>query len=224
MGLTISTFTPDSIVLGTDSLAEVKNNDDGFYQADNEKIFIISGRYAVAIENCAFYNGLPISAYITDGNICNWHGRNVEDLAQYLCSQFSQLFPEEDIMAYVAGYDSEDCKYLPRVFLIHDQRIDCINRQEEGKHVYNFHAIGRTHWINKLLMNTETSINGEVLQFKDYDIDFSKYSTQFARKFVKHMLRLSEEMDRFSQLKPSIGGQYEIVTIRPNQNITLEIL
>jgi hypothetical protein len=57
MGLTISTFTPDSIVLGTDSLAEIKNNDDGFYQADNEKIFIISGRYAVAIENCAFYTG-----------------------------------------------------------------------------------------------------------------------------------------------------------------------
>ena len=73
-------------------------------------------------------------------------------------------------------------------------------------------------------MNTETSINGEVLQFKGYDIDFSKYSTQFARKFVKHMLRLSEEMDNFSQLKPSIGGQYQIVTIRPNQNIAFEII
>ena len=57
-----------------------------------------------------------------------------------------------------------------------------------------------------------------------YDIDFSKYSTQFSVKFVKHMLKLSEEMDRFSQLKPSIGGQYQIITIRPNQKISLEII
>lgn len=224
MGLTISTFTPDSIVLGTDSLAEVKNNDDGYFQTDNEKVFIIGERYAIAIENCTFYNGLPISTYITNENICSWHGKNVEDLAQYICSQFSILFPGEDIMAYVAGYDVDGCKFTPRVYLIHDQRIDCINHPEEGRQVYNFHAIGRTHWINKLIMNTETSINGEVLQFQSYDIDFSKYSTQFSVKFVKHMLKLSEEMDRFSQLKPSIGGQYQIITIRPNQKIALEIL
>lgn len=221
MGLTVVAFTPDCITIGTDSLAEIRNNETIFY-TESEKLFQIGGRYVVAIEGCQFHKGLPVSYYMRTGSILNWQGSSARELAEFLLEEFKQLFCDENIIAYVAGYDKEGAYLNPNIYMIHNEHVVSINRAHDGTHVYNFHAIGRSHWINKLMMGTEAEINGDRLAFDFVEIDFAKYSIDLTKSFVMSMLRLSVEMEKFSQKPPQIGGRSQIAIIHPTKGVFIE--
>lgn len=221
MGLTVAAFTPNCITIGTDSLSEVRNKESFFY-TEIEKLFVINSRYVVAIEGCNFHNGLPVSYYMRTESILNWEGNSVKKLAEFLSDEFKRIFQNENIIAYVAGYDKDSTKTDPYIYMIHNDQVVPINIAQDGVHVYNFHAVGRSHWINKLMMRTEADINGDKIEFESADIDFSKYSPELTKRFVRSMLTLSEEMYMFSQKSPQIGGKYQIATIHPTSGISIE--
>lgn len=223
MGLTVAAFTPDSITIGTDSHAEVKNTNEGYFITDSEKLFVMNDRFLVAIEGNTFQDGLPISYYMHQESIRQWNGNQTKDLARFLVDQLSAMFPIENMVIYTAGYDSEDTGILPKVYMINNGRIELINIAQDGKCVYNYHAIGRTHWINKLIMQTRADIGSDSIEFPSCEIDFSKYSSRMGKEFVCSMLELSEKMDRLSQVRPSIGEKYQIAAIRPFSKIEIEI-
>lgn len=214
MGLTIATFVPDGIVLSSDSLAEVRNQDDGYTQTENRKIFVKSGRFVVAFEGNLFLEGLPISAYVPSLFPSEIDTLTVRQFAESLRNNINSRFPDEPFMAYVAGFDhpsyQEAC---PVVYFIDDKNIACINQSPEGKLVYNFHSIGRTFWVNRLMLQVKAFVGDDTIELEKYDIDFTKYSTAYAKRFSESLIKLSESMDSFSQLKRMIGGKLQTVIL-----------
>ncbi len=215
MGLTVANFVPDGIVIASDSIVEVRNQDDGFIQSELEKLFLLDSKYVLAIEGCGFFDGLPISYYIHRFLHKSLRCACVADAAELICHTFSDIFPREPIMAYVAGYDYQEDIAKPVVLFIHDNQHDFINTAQDGTVVYNFHSIGRTHWVNKLLMHTKGVVGDEVVDFQGHDIDFSKYSLSYAKEFTEKLISISEFMDNASQLKPMVGGRHQFAIIRP---------
>ena len=223
MGLTVSLFIPDAIVISTDSLTDVRYQDDGFYQRGIEKIYPIGNRFALVWEGNAFLNGLPFSYFVRPilKNISFESFKTVEDIAGYVFERLRVIMPSEDLMGYVAGYDDVDNKMAPVVALIHNQQISIINKNQSGEPVYNYHCIGRTHWVNKLLLPSKLVLGDELMDLQPYDIDFSKYSTHMAVEFAQFLITMSQKQDEFSQLKPMIGGPLQTVVISPFEGVRI---
>ena len=215
MGLVITTFVPDGIVVCSDSLCLIRNNDDGFWQSEHEKIFVFSKKFVLAIESNGYYQGIPISVYINNIAHQSFEHMDVNAFADYIANEFVRLFNNEPVLAYVAGYQYDDGMPKPKVYLLHNGSHICINEDGNGNHVYNYHAVGRTHWINKLMQNTQANVGGDVIELQTYDIDFSKYSLLYAKEFALKLISISETMDNFSQLKPMLGGRSQYAIIRP---------
>lgn len=221
MGLTIATFVPDGIVIASDSLAEIRHQDDGFFQSEIEKLLVVDDKYVLAIEGNGFYEGIPVSSYLLRLLYKPLGCSSVLDVAKKILQVLAELMPNESLMTYIAGYDYNGDQAKPVVALIHDNHIDCINQAPDGTAVYNFHSIGRTHWVNKLLMQTQGVAGEEKVEFQGFDIDFSKYSIAYAKEFSDNLITISERMDRYSQLKPMVGGKHQVAVIRPFKSIQI---
>lgn len=221
MGLTLATFVPDGIVIASDSLAEIRHHDDGFFQSEIEKLFVVDDKYVLAIEGNGFYEGIPISSYLFRLLHKPLGCSSVLNAAEKVSQVLAKLMPNESLMAYVAGYDYKEEQTHPVVVLIHNNHIECINTAPDGTSVFNFHSIGRTHWVNKLLMRTQGVTGEEKVEFQCFDIDFSKYSIAYAKEFSDNLITISERMDQYSQLKPMIGGKHQVAVIRPFKSIQI---
>lgn len=215
MGLVIATFIPDGIVFCSDSMSQIKNNDDGFIQSEQEKIFVFGDKFVIAIEGNGFYKGLPVSSYLNTYHSHNLEGMDVKAFAEFMLSEFLRIFPNEPYVAYIAGYDCVNSLPKPVVYLLHNGGLSCINEDPDGNPVYNYHAIGRTHWVNKLMQHTQANIGESLVKFQAYDVDFSKYSILKAKEFGLKLLDISETMDSFSQLMPMLGGKKQYAILRP---------
>lgn len=99
--------------------------------------------------------------------------------------------------------------------MIENGLVNVINQNQEQDAVYNFHTIGRNHWVNKIIMPAVLKTGDEDITLPSFDIDFSKYSIKTAREFANEMINISEKMDYFSQLKPMIGGEHQEAIISP---------
>ncbi len=223
MGLTVSIFIPDAIVISTDSLSDIKHQDDGFYQRGIDKIFPIGNRFVLVWEGNAFIDGLPFSYFVRPifNSISIESHKTVEDIAGQVLERLRELMPNEDLMGYVAGYDNVENRKIPIVALIHNQQISVINKSQSGEPVFNYHCIGRTHWVNKLLLPSKLILGDDIIEAQSFDIDFSKYSTLMAVEFSQYLLTMSQKQDEFSQLKPMIGGPLQTVVISPYEGIRI---
>lgn len=223
MGLTVSIFIPDAIVISTDSLSDIRHQDDGFYQRGIDKIFPIGNRFVLVWEGNAFIDGLPFSYFARPilNSISIESHKTVEDIAGQVLERLREIMPNEDLMGYVAGYDNVENRKTPIVALIHNQQISIINKSQSGEPVFNYHCIGRTHWVNKLLLPSKLILGDDIIEAQSFDIDFSKYSTLMAVEFAQFLLTMSQKQDEFSQLKPMIGGPLQTVVISPFDGIRI---
>ena len=223
MGLTVTIFIPDAIVISTDSLSDIRHQDDGFYQRGIEKVFPIGNRFVLVWEGNAFLNGLPFSYFIRPilNNISIESHKTVEVIAGQVLERLKEIMPNEDLMGYVAGYDDVESRKTPIVALIHNQQISVINKNQLGEPVFNYHCVGRTHWVNKLLLPSKLVLGDDIIDVQSYDIAFSKYSTRMAVEFAQYLLTMSQKQDEFSQLKPMIGGPLQTVIISPFEGICI---
>lgn len=148
-----------------------------------------------------------------------------EDFCLEFNNRFSQLCSENNrILFYVAGVDRlEDNSTSLVVYLVDDMKCQVINKSNNGDIVYNYHAIGRSMWINKLMLPTYFEASKEEkIKFEDLDVDFSKYSLEEAIEFGKSMLNISYKMDNFVQLKQMVGEYISVGYITIDSEITIK--
>ena len=92
-----------------------------------------------------------------------------------------------------------------------------------NKIVYNYHFVGRSLWLNKLLLPTSYTVEQEnKIDFDSVDIDFSKYSLEDAVDFSKTFFRLSRELDNIAQVKQMVGEYLTIGILTTNGNVVLK--
>lgn len=216
MGLSIAAFIPEGIIISCDLLSEIKNSDDGFYQKANNKLFTVADRFVICIESDGFYKGLPISYYVRQIS----HRINCSDInttGEFLATintELTNTFPDINITAYVGGIDyKNEGSFSPVLAMIEDGNIHIINMSEDSQPVYNYHAIGRSFWINKMMMETSAVDENDNIAFPRYDIDFSKYSCADAISFTSDLIKISAKMDRYCQMKPKIGDSVQTVAL-----------
>lgn len=215
MGLSIAVFVPEGIVIGCDTQAEVNNSDDGFVQANQSRLFTFADRFLINIIGSGFSNGLPY-AYYVEKVLCTLKER-VFDTTREFAVSFDEKFTsmigkDEHAVYYIAGIDSsKETVFEPVVYLVEDKNVNAINRGINRNVVYNYHAIGNTMWLDKLILPTSSRVNDdEEIVLDEARIDFSKYSMSNAVEFVKTMLSISNSMDKFAQLKPRVGSDIAI--------------
>ena len=112
---------------------------------------------------------------------------------------------------------------LPNIFLSDNGQLIPINRGKNNKIVYNYHFVGRSLWLNKLLLPTSYTVEQEnKIDFDSVDIDFSKYSLEDAVDFSKTFFRLSRELDNIAQVKQMVGEYLTIGILTTNGNVVLK--
>lgn len=225
MSLSIAVFVPEGIVIGCDKQAEVNNFDDGFIQPNQSKLFTFSDRFLVNIIGSGFSRGLPY-AYYVERVFYLLMGRVFHTTCEFAKSfdeGMSSMIEKNDYVSYyIAGVDiSKETIYAPVVYLVEDHEIKAINRGIDGSVVYNYHTVGDSVWVEKLIMPTFSRINDEEIYLEEASIDFSKYSKENAINFVKSMMAISNSMDIFAQIPPRVGCDYSIGVLSLNSKIDI---
>ena len=217
MGLAISIFVPEGVVFVSDGLAEIRNSekDNGFLQKKQRSIFSYYGKYLICAQGQGYLEGLPV-AYYVEKVFCRLKGSSFSSTKEFTLRFQKEMSictkQADELMCYIAGIDiDERCNISPVVFLLEKGEINYINRGNNNEIVYNYHAIGRSFWINKMLLPTSyhPSTNDSI-DFDSLEIDFSKYSIDEAIEFGKCLLVVSNKMDAFAQLKQMVGENISI--------------
>lgn len=229
MGLSIAVFVPEGIVVATDGLEEIHNADEdqGFLHKKLKRLFVYNDRYIICTHGYGFINGLPCAYYIEKvfasfGNI-DFH--SVSEFAEILGDKLSFFINKNAILSfYVFGMDErESDETVPCIVLYDNGQLFHINRGKENQIVYNYHSMGRSFWLNKLLLPTSYTIDeAKKIDFDSVDVDFSKYSIDDAVDFINTLFRLSREMDNITQLKQMIGEYLTIGILTLDGQITLK--
>ncbi len=225
MGLALAIFVPEGIVIASDGLEKIKNSDDGFLQKRQRNLFTYENKFLICIQNKGQANGLPWGYYINT----IFHGLRSEtfastlEFASVLRERLSDALPEVGYICYVAGIDqSEEDTFKYTVFMIDSNEIIKVNKGNNGTEVYNYHSIGRSLWINKILLQTSCTQGNSLVKFDGVDIDFSKYSIEDAINFALTLLNVSRKMDEFAQLQQMIGENISIGIIKPFSKIEVK--
>lgn len=217
MGLAITVFVPEGVIIASDGIAEIKNseNDNGFIQKKQKTMFSFANKYLICVQGLGYLQGLPYAFYIE--NILKCMKNNVfsstKTFAESFSNSISKYITEYDRLAfYIAGVDEKENEDThTSVYLLDNKTLIEINKGDNGENVYNYHSIGRNYWINKLLLPTVfTTNNGEKIPFENVEIDFSKYSIDEAIDFSKTMINFSHAMDNYSQFREMIGEHCHI--------------
>lgn len=226
MAINIAVFVPEGIVLASDDFAEIRFKDDGFTNSHVSRTFILWDCYAISFLNVGYVNGLPIAFYINQ-----WIGThqksdfdNLQLLANEIVSYFQSLCKEFDIDFYLAGYEKNYSH--PTVLLQTKGERFSINLDRDSNCVYNYHAVGRVEWLNKIMMassyNDGHPKHPHNINNQPVEIDFSKYSMIDAANFANFIINTSRELDVFCQFKQSIGPNITMVLIQPYSGAKLK--
>ena len=226
MGLSIAVFVPEGIIIGCDNQAEVNNADDGYIQSKQTKIFSFADKYLINVIGTGFLKGLPY-AYHVEKIFHMISDRIFESTREFAVSfdeKFSKLLDNsERVSYYIPGIDS--CKYSvcePTIFFVENKQMYQINKGIDGDIVYNYHAVGNSVWMDKLILPTTAQINEkESISLEEALIDFSKYSKENAIDFIKTMLSISNTMDSLAQLRPRVGSSYNMGILSLNSTIKI---
>lgn len=210
MGLNIAVFVPEGIVLSSDSLAFLRQDDEGF-EASSQRTFAIWNKFLVSFVGGGFINGKPYGYYIQEieSKRMSIQIDYVKDFVDYL-SKFFKHFQnenEEPLTVYIAGSSIENSRLHHELYLIEHDNIIKLNEPNGKEEVYNYHMIGRGFWINKLVLPTtfedkQSEVNEA---FEAAKIDFSKYSLYDAEKFAHFLIRTTAEMDEFIQTRATVN-------------------
>lgn len=229
MGLSIAVFVPEGIVVTTDGLEEYRNSDkdQGFLHKKLKRLFVFKDRFIICMHGNGFLNGLPCAYYIEKvfAYLADTEFPNLEDFAKSFEKKLSTYLAKGTRQSfYVLGMDTGDNKeMLPNIILSDNGQLIPINRGKDNQIVYNYHSVGRSLWLNKLLLPTSYTIEQEKqIDFDSVDIDFSKYSIDDAIDFSKTFFRLSRELDNIAQLKQMIGEHLSFGIITLAGNIVLK--
>ena len=217
MGLAVTIFVPEGVVIVSDGLAEIKNakSDNGFLQKKQKSIFSFGERFLVCVQGSGYIDGLPYAYHIN--KVFKTLGKEAFNTTKDFCYSFkekisSDIMSKAQVVFYIAGIDmNADSESHPVVYLLDGNNLQIINQSNNNEIVYNYHSFGRNLWINKLLLPT-TFAQGknEKIEFDPLYIDFSKYSLNDAIEFGKTILEISCKMDNFAQLKQMIGENISV--------------
>lgn len=210
MGLNIAVFVPEGIVLSSDSLAFLRQNDEGF-EASSKRTFTVWNRFLVSFVGGGFINGKPYGYYIQE--IESKRNSIQIDHVKHFTEFFLEFFKhfhnenEEPFIVYIAGSSIEESRLHHELYLIDCDNVIKLNESNEKNEVYNYHMIGRGLWINKLVLPTTfEDQQSEVNElFEAAKIDFSKYSLEDAEKFAQFLICTTAQMDKFIQTRATVN-------------------
>jgi len=208
MAINIAVFVPEGIVISSDCLSEICNNDDGFTQTNANRTFTIWDKCIISFIHADYPNGLPYGYYINKFKEQYFpQDISIRELSVLITNFFKEQYKLDNIVYYIAGFDKKDNSFVPFLFLKERENFQVINQDLNQKEVYNYHAIGRTYWVNKVLLKTEFYLEDskENIAFDAVDIDFSKYSIDDAIQFSMQLISFSATLDNFAQIKQSIS-------------------
>ena len=226
MGLSIAVFVPEGIVIGCDNQSEVNYTDDGFVQSKQTKLFSFDDKYLINIIGTGFLNGLPY-AYHVEKIFHMISDRTFESTREFAVSfddKFSKLLDKNECVSYyIAGIDySKDVIFEPALFFVENKQLYPINRGIDDNIVFNYHAVGNSVWLDKLILPTSAHISeNENISLEETRIDFSKYSKENAIDFVKTILEISNKMDHIAQIRPRVGNSYNLGILSLNSTIKI---
>jgi len=209
MAINVAVFVPEGIVISSDCLSEIRNNDDGFFQTNANRTFSIWDKFIISFINADYPNGLPYGYYINKfKEQYSPQDISTQELSELITRFFTEQYKLDEIDYYLAGFDKTDNSFVPCLYLKEKKVFQSINQDANQKEVYNYHAIGRTYWINKMLLKTVFFLenNKENIPFDAVDIDFSKYSINDAIRFSTELISLSATMDSLAQIKQSVSA------------------
>ena len=212
MGLSIAVFVPEGIIIASDGLSEIRNQeeDQGFLHKKHKRVFVYKDRFILNIHGNGYIKGLPYAVYIEDvfNKLKDISFSSVKDFAISFNKEMCSFMEDEQrISFYIMGMETnEDNNNIPVLLLFDNGTTSVINRGIDGNIVYNYHSVGHSLWLNKLLLPTYLDIEkGERIDFGHVDIDFSKFSLDDAFDFSKNLMMISRKMDNIVQLKQMIG-------------------
>ena len=209
MGLNIAVFVPEGIVLTSDSLAFLRQEDEGF-MASSKRTFTVWGRFLISFVGNGFISGKPYGCFVQEieNRLINLEKSSVEEFGNQINNYLKQYQKkdEEPIIVYVAGSSVTDLGLYNELFLIEQDKISKLNQPNGQEEVYNYHLIGRGLWSNKLLLPTTFEDNHSDTKelFEAARIDFSKYSLEEAVNFSQFLIRTTADMDKFIQKRASV--------------------
>ena len=208
MGLNVAVVVPEGIVLSSDSLAFLRQDDEGFV-ATSTRTFAIWDKFLVSFVGNGFINGKPYGYYIQDIEYTRHSDQiaSAKEVAHFINTYFQKSQNESDdpLTVYVAGSTIDDAGPHHELYLIDRGKITNLNQTNGKNDVYNYHVIGRSLWINKLVLPTQFIDEHTNMQesFNAATIDFSKYSLDDAEKFAQFLISTTVEMDNFIQTRAS---------------------
>lgn len=210
MGLNIAVFVPEGIVLSSDSLAFLRQDDEGF-EASSKRTFAVWNRFLVSFVGGGFIKGKPYGYYMQEieSKRTSIQIDCVKDFVDYLSKFFRHFHNEneEPLTVYIAGSFIEESGVHHEIYLIDRDNTIKLNESNGKDEIYNYHIIGRGLWINKLVLPTafedkQSEVNES---FEAAKIDFSKYSLDDAEKFAHFLIRTTAEMDKFIQTRATVN-------------------
>jgi len=219
MPLNISVFVPEGIIVSSDTLAFVKNGDEGYFSTA-VRTFCLWDRYILSFAGEGYIDGMPYGYYISlflkknDSDRC----QTVNDFAKLFIDFMGKYSSLDKVIIYCAGYDISDTDFVPCLMLIDKGDIIRLNYDSDNSQVlYNYHVVGNSLWINKLFLST-TFVDNVICQketFNAANIDFSKYSVKTAVDFSKFLFDLTGKMDLITQTRPSVNNEITVAVVTP---------
>lgn len=227
MSLNIAVFVPEGITIASDTLSFIKNNGDDGYYSVVQRTFCIESRYILSFTGSGYINGLPYGYYIniflsasrTNSIHCT---HEFADLFRQFISRY--LTAKEHETVYLAGYDEVCDNREPCLLLLDRGQITRLNYDEQQTQIlYNYHAVGNSLWINKLILPTlfKDTVRRQEETFQAASIDFSKYSLATAIDFAHFLLDLTRKMDKMAQISPSVNEFYNTARLTPWEGAVL---
>jgi hypothetical protein len=221
MALSIVLFVPGGIVMASDGLVEVRNlaSDHEFLHKKQKTIYKSPLGYMVCAPCPTFIAGIPIAYHFEKAIAHIKECQSTQNFAEQLSEELKKNnIPLENILFYVSGYTDDSQQ---EVFMADRERIFKVNEGANKEIVYNYHSVGRTVWMEKILFQTSCQFNDENIDFMPADIDFSKYSLAEAVDFACFFIYTSRMIDQFAQLNQSIGEFITIGTHELDGNINI---
>jgi hypothetical protein len=179
------------------------------------------------IHGNGFVKGMPYAFYV-EVILNKLKGKTFQktiDFANSFSTEMEAFMGEgQNLSFYIVGIDDidESTRRIPVLLLFDQGKLSRINCGIDNTTVFNYHAIGHSVWINKLLLRTsiETDDSNKI-EFESADIDFSKYSLEDAIDFSKTLMTISRKMDNIAQLKQMVGNyiSYGVISINGTLSI-----
>jgi len=228
MAINIAVFVPEGMVVASDCLSVIKiKQDDGYRHVNANRTFDLFHKYIISFCGDGFLLGLPYGYYVTRFQQDNWNVSNQRplEIAKIFVDYLKELFKITNCDCfYIAGYDKINNHNVPLIAYFDSDDFHVVNSDADNNHVYNFHAIGETYWIYKLLLNTKFAGSENTLEFGNINIDFSKYSLPDAIVFAKALLRITRQMDYICQFSEKVGEKLTIATLSPLKGVDIQEL